>query len=182
MSPPPSIEEIYREHAGFVWRMLRRSGLSEADARDACQEVFLAAHRGLPSFEGRCAISTWLYTIARRVARDFKGRAHHRHEVADDDVGGEVDPAMLPSALIEERNSLGVLAAILDQLSEVQREVFVLHELEGLDGAAMAEILGVPVATVYSAAPAGAPTFHLSCSRFQAGVRFEQKRTHRGKT
>lgn len=78
-----TLEEIYEEHADFVWRTLRRLGVPEGDAPDATQEVFLAVHRTLAQFEGRSSIATWLFTICRSVERDRRRRAHRRHEVAD---------------------------------------------------------------------------------------------------
>lgn len=172
----PSLEEIYRTHVDFVWRMLCRSGLPEADARDACQEVFLTIHRALPDFEGRSSMSTWVFTICRSVARDFRNRAHRRHEVLRDELGDEVDPGKVPFAILEERRRLSVLMTILDQLEETQREVFVLHELEGLDGPAIAEWVGVPVATVYSRLRLARQAFQRACSRFQATERFALQR------
>ncbi|PKN48753.1 MAG: RNA polymerase sigma factor, partial [Deltaproteobacteria bacterium HGW-Deltaproteobacteria-20] len=44
--------ELYDANLPFVWRSLRRLGVSEAEAADAAQEVFLVIHRKLPEFEG----------------------------------------------------------------------------------------------------------------------------------
>ena len=51
-SPLPeqvSFEAAFRAHAPYVWRLLRRLGVPEADAEDACQEVFLVVHKKLAS-------------------------------------------------------------------------------------------------------------------------------------
>ncbi|WP_437873491.1 RNA polymerase sigma factor [Sorangium sp. So ce363] len=58
--PVPSFEQLFFEHAPFVWRALRRLGVHEADAEDVCQEVFMIVHRRLASFEGRSSVQTWL--------------------------------------------------------------------------------------------------------------------------
>jgi len=61
--------EIFRAHAPRVWRALRRLGVREADVEDLCQEVFVVVHRKLPAFEGRSALSTWIYGDAALVDR-----------------------------------------------------------------------------------------------------------------
>src|SRR5687767_11675524 len=65
-----SFEEIYDRHVDVVWRALRRFGVAESSIEDAVQEVFLVAFRKLETFEGKSAVSTWLYGIAAHVARN----------------------------------------------------------------------------------------------------------------
>jgi hypothetical protein len=48
-----SFRALFRAHAAFVWRVLRRHGVREADLEDVCQEVFMVVHRRLGEFEGR---------------------------------------------------------------------------------------------------------------------------------
>ncbi|MCA9708811.1 MAG: sigma-70 family RNA polymerase sigma factor, partial [Myxococcales bacterium] len=56
---------VYREHHRFVWRCLRRLGLSPDDADDAMQDVFVVVYRRLPTYESRAPIEGWLFQIAR---------------------------------------------------------------------------------------------------------------------
>src|SRR4051812_1143348 len=81
-----TVAEVFREHAPFVWRALRRLGVREADVEDACQEVFVVVHRRLADFEGRSSVRTWVYGICVRVASDWRKRAHVRREIVTDDV------------------------------------------------------------------------------------------------
>jgi RNA polymerase sigma factor (sigma-70 family) len=69
-----NLEQIYERHADFVWRTLRRLGVAEGDARDATHDAFLIVHAELARFEGRSSLNTWLFTICRSVARDFRRR------------------------------------------------------------------------------------------------------------
>src|SRR5258706_8783901 len=108
-----TLEEIYEQHADFVFRALRRLGVPDSDAGDAMQEVFLTVHRTLPGFEGRCSMKTWLFTICRSVARDRRRRAHLRHEVADAAlVDAEPDARSDLAARLEHRQKLAELDAI----------------------------------------------------------------------
>ena len=71
-----TFQEMFTDHARFVWRVLRYLGVGESDLDDVCQEVFLVVHRRLADFEGRSSTRTWVYGIALRVAADYrKGRA-----------------------------------------------------------------------------------------------------------
>src|SRR5687768_16217272 len=76
----PPVHEIFREYAPFVYRVLRRLGVSEAEVEDVCQEVFIVVHRRLPEFEGRSQLRTWIYAIAVRRASGHARRAYRRYE------------------------------------------------------------------------------------------------------
>ncbi len=153
--PPPSLaplnfEHIYRTHHDFVWRTLRRMGVSERDALDARQKVFLIAHRSLGSFEGRSSVKTWLCGIALRVASDYRRSAVSRREVlvAEVPVGESCQAEQLRQ--LEERERIAALDAILTELPVDQRTVFVLFELEEMSGEQIAALLVVPEGTVRS--------------------------------
>src|SRR5688572_27043655 len=76
---PPSFETIYDEYFKFVWRSLRRLGVSVAVLDDAVQEVFLTVHRRLPDFEGRSSLKTWLFGIALNVSQHATRSAARHH-------------------------------------------------------------------------------------------------------
>ncbi len=166
-----TLEEIYAHHADFVWRCLRRQGVPREDAADAIQEVFLAVHRTLKSFEGRSSVRTWLFTICRSVARDRRTRAHRRLEVVRpnatfDDVDARADAA----ARVEHNDRLSLLETILSRLEPELRDVFVLYEIEDLTGEEIAEALTLPLGTVYSRLHAARKEFKRAVVRFEASA------------
>jgi RNA polymerase sigma-70 factor, ECF subfamily len=143
-------EQIYREHYAFVWRTLRRMGVSEGDVKDAGQKVFLIAHRRLPEFEGRSSVKTWLCGIALRVAADHRrSRLSRREVLLDPTLLGESNDAG-PLRQLEQREQLAELDASLAQLPVEQRTVLVLFELEEMSGEEIAQLLGVPEGTIRS--------------------------------
>src|SRR5512146_2914504 len=73
-----TFEEVYEEHFAFVWRNLRRLGVTEAGLRDAAQDVFVVVHRRMHEFAGRGSVQAWLYSILRRVAADHRRRARRK--------------------------------------------------------------------------------------------------------
>ncbi|CAN5502713.1 hypothetical protein BH09MYX1_BH09MYX1_32490 [soil metagenome] len=143
---------LYDDHVDFVWRNLRRSGVTEADVDARTQEVFVVAHRRLATFEDRGhGPRAWLYQIILRVASE--SRRHRRRHPEDADGGiaegiayGTSDPA----ADAERNEELGRLDSALGQLDEDKRAVLVLHDVEEMTAPEIAEATGVPLNTVYS--------------------------------
>jgi RNA polymerase sigma-70 factor (ECF subfamily) len=180
-SPPPaagegrvSFQEVYDDHFRFVWRSLRRLGVPECDVADAVQDVFLVVHRRLGEFEGRSKVTTWLYGICYRVARDRRRLAHVRRRADDDDgqLDDRPDERADVAAAAERRQGLAVLESILDEMPIEQRAVFTLFELDAMGGEAIADMLEIPVGTVYSRLRIAREQFRRSLSRLQARDRF----------
>lgn len=144
------LEVIYREHFAFAWRALRRLGLHEPEIADAVQDVFLVVHRKLPEFEGRARLTTWLYGICLRVA-SRRRRARSALELREGDALAErAGDLPDPSRVLEMREAGQLMDRLLDAMPAEQRIVFTAFELEELTGEEIAELLGVPVATVHS--------------------------------
>ena len=140
-------ELLYREHFAFVWRNARRLGCTDDWLDDAVHEVFLVATRRLGEFEGRSGIRTWLFAITFRiVGRMQRDRSRQRHQtnryVAE-------QPELVSDAA-RETEAAQYLRQLLLKLSEPQRVVLILAELEGFTSLEIAETLGVPAGTVDS--------------------------------
>jgi RNA polymerase sigma-70 factor (ECF subfamily) len=160
------LADLYRAHAPFVWRVLRRLGVSDADADDVCQEVFVVVHRKLPTFEPRAAVRTWLYSIAVHRAADHRRKTRRSPEAAVTAPETAVD-GVQPDA-VARRQALAVLDAILDELDESKRAVFVLYELEELPMAEVAAAVGCPLQTAYSRLHSARATVESAVKRRRA--------------
>jgi RNA polymerase sigma-70 factor (ECF subfamily) len=141
------LSAIYREHFEFVWRSLRRLGAPEHALEDATQDVFLVAARRIDEFEGRSSVRTWLFGIAMRVVRGQR-RTAWRHRRKVDALAAA--PAESPQDPIAQRDAQRLLLALLDQLDDDKRAVYVLAELEGMTVVEIAEGLGTNVNTIYT--------------------------------
>lgn len=170
-SATPSFREVYDTHWAFVWRALRASGVRHDDLEDQVHEVFLVVHRRLHEFSGRAAVTTWLWSIAARVASDFRRRAYVRREDLCDTMPELAAPGSGPDAALEAAQARRDLDWILDSMPDEQRVVFVLFELDGLQGDAIAALVGVSVNTVYSRIRLGRKHFERSAARLRAGAR-----------
>ncbi len=136
--------ELVRRHQAAVYRVALRLLGSDADAQDATQDTFVAAWRGLRSFRGESAVSTWLYRIVTNRCLNVLA-ARRITEVLDADtpsVGRE------PEDLAEQRERFAAVAGQVGLLPVEQRAALVLRDFEGLAYEEIAQVLGVSVAAV----------------------------------
>lgn len=164
----PSFEQLFVDHAPYVWRVLLRLGVHASDAEDVCQEVFLIVHRRLPSFEGRSSIQTWIYGICVRVTADYRKRAHRRYELTSEEIPEHPGPAN-QHAELEDRQARALLDATVSKLDDDKRAVFVLFELEELPMAEVAVAVGCPLQTAYARLYAARSVVEAALRRATAG-------------
>jgi RNA polymerase sigma-70 factor (ECF subfamily) len=168
----PSFEDVYDEHAEFVWRSLRRLGVLGASVDDALQDVFVVVHRRLRDFEGKSSLRTWLFGIVLGVARNYRRSARRRAPEgalaaeANDDLPSP--DARGPEARAEDAEAVRTLYALLDQLDEDKREVFVLSDLEEMTAPEIAAALSLNVNTVYARIRAARLAFEQAVARHRA--------------
>ena len=142
---------LYDTHFRLVWCALNRLGVRDADLMDLTQKVFLTAYLKLPEFEGRSLLSTWLWGICRRVAIAYRRSGAIRYEVATDPVSIEVSTEQRAAGTSEVDSTRQVAVEhILSKLSEPQRIVFTLFEVDELDGPEIAALLNISLGTVRS--------------------------------
>ncbi len=143
---------VYRDHAAFVGRCIERLVGSGAHVDDLLQETFIVAFRSRGRFDpARASVTTWLYGIAanlcRRHHRGLFRRDRLQKRVAAEPISHHVP---LPDEEVSRRQALSVVYESMQELPYKQREVFALYELEGLDGNAIAAMIGVPLGTVWT--------------------------------
>jgi RNA polymerase sigma-70 factor, ECF subfamily len=139
---------LYESEFAYVWRNLRRLGVSDAQLDDATQDVFLVVHRRLGDFESRSKIRTWIFGIVLRVASTYRRTAQRRRtEPLDERV---VESTLSTDDLTERAEAGRLLRRLLDELDDDRRAVFVLAELEQMTAPEVASALGVNLNTVYS--------------------------------
>jgi RNA polymerase sigma-70 factor (ECF subfamily) len=164
----PSFDEVYDQHAPFVWRVLRTFGVGEAQIEDAVQDVFVVVHRRLAEFEGRAAITTWLFAIARRVASVHRRRAGNdrtRTEPLLDEPAGTADTY----AAMSRAQAAATVLSILETLDEDKRVVFALVELEQLSVPEVARMLDIKLNTAYSRLRLARHAFELAVRAREEG-------------
>ncbi len=170
----PQFREIYDEYFDFVYRGARRLGVHSRSLDDAAQDVFLVVHRRLGDFEGRSSLKTWLYGITRRVAKDYRRRSSRKEKglvSTDGPIGGQLASAQnSPDENAARRQAAKTLEAILANLDESRREVFVLAEMEQMTAPEIAEALSLNLNTTYSRLRTARAEFEKAVARHLASM------------
>lgn len=148
-SEKPTVREVFLREGAFVLRAVRRMGVPDAEVEDVAQEVFLVLHRRMAEYDGVHSMRSWLFGIARRVVADYRRLARVRRERASPAVLTVSTPPE-QAAAVERKHARRILDEALESLTDDQREVFVLYELEGMSMREVAELVGCPLQTGYS--------------------------------
>jgi RNA polymerase sigma-70 factor (ECF subfamily) len=176
VSEADRFRSLVDEHFAFVWRSVRRLGMSAADADDAAQEVFVVAARKLGSVEaGR--EKAFLFGSAVRIASTRRRtRRRHPEDPAEtlDTRPHEGDASPEERAELAEARAL--LQSILDGMLDEQRVVFVLAELEETPVREIAELLELPLGTVSSRLRAARESFAGEVRRLSAREAFSWRK------
>jgi RNA polymerase sigma-70 factor (ECF subfamily) len=155
------VRDFHRPMVNFARTMVNSATVAE----EAVQEAWVQVLQTADSFEGRSAVSTWLFGIVKNTASRHRRRESRirDHEVlattdveAADPLSGRMHPAGHPDAghwseppsrrfLAEDQtiasDLVGVVRAALDALPERQRQVVILRDLVGTSAEEAAEIL-----------------------------------------
>jgi len=169
---PKRITAFVREHHGFVWRVLRRFGLTPADADDAAQRVFMIAVTRLDDI-AQGSERAFLFRTAAHVA----SKVHRAQRQQPDRPAAELieaeDPAAPADVLLDRRRARDLLDRILSELPEELRAVFVLFEIEGLTAPEVADALEIPEGTVASRLRRARSSISERLARHHARVSFK---------
>jgi RNA polymerase sigma-70 factor (ECF subfamily) len=142
------VELIGQYHAP-IYRLLVHLCRDAHLAEDLAQESFLAAWAKIGSFHATSSLNTWLHRIAYRKFIDAHRRSERNIAIsADASIDQVQSNASNPyhSALASDQNHR--LYRALDRLTSAQRDVVVLHYLQGLSYEELADVLDQPSGTV----------------------------------
>ena len=147
---PEAFRTIFVRHKSDVARLVYRMLNAPGDLEDVVQEVFVQVFRSLKDFRGQAKFSTWLHRVTVNVVLMHRRSARSR-PVLTEEIPGELvgdDLQTLPDEDVERRERMRAFQRLLAKLADKKRVVFVLHELEGMSPAEIAEVVGAPVLTV----------------------------------
>jgi RNA polymerase sigma-70 factor (ECF subfamily) len=137
-------------YSEVIYRLAQKMLNSSQDAEDVLQETFIKAYQGLPKFDGRSSLSTWLYRIATNealmVIRRSKRITISIEEPVDwSDEEQEplqiIDWCCLPEKELMSVEALAYLDEAVSDLPPSLRVVFLLRDIEGLSTRETAEVL-----------------------------------------
>ena len=143
-----SFDGIAEELSQPLHRYLVRLSGSLTTADDLLQETLVKIARGLPGFEGRSSVKTWAFSIATRVATDHFRRPEQRARIVDmeeAETPADSEPEIDEQLVVDEMSAC--VRGVIDGLPADYRTAMVLHDLEGMTAAQVAEVAGCSLAT-----------------------------------
>lgn len=167
-----AFDELVRKYRTRLYSVLYNLTGNREDASDLTQDAFIKAFQSIGKFRGKSAFYTWLYRIAVNNALSFIKKNRRRRFFSFDNMTEEAGADEIFEAIASKtRTEKAVLMdelqerlnESLQKLSEKHRTVVVLHEIEGLSHAEIADITRTSIGTVRS-------RLHYAKSQLQADL------------
>src|SRR5262245_9977315 len=149
-------------HGGMVFGVCRRALAHQQDAEDACQATFLLLAQKAKRVRWQPSVANWLYTTARKVARNARVAAQRR---ARRERRAAVPESVPPAERMTVRELLAALDEELDKLSPRYREPLILCYLEGLTRDEAAARLGILAGTLKIRLERGRKRLHAALTK-----------------
>lgn len=142
-------DRLVARHKNAVYRQLFRICGNHDDAEDVLTQAMVDAFRSLESLRDEQAFQAWLVQIGRRACGRLKQREAKRPVVGLSELlskGLEPSSAMAVDREVEEQELKRCIATVLSDLPAKYRDVYVLRDIEGLDGQTVSDRLGISLA------------------------------------
>ena len=168
-----ALEQLLDRYQARVLRILRFLGVPAQDREDVAQEVFVRVFRHLRGFRAGQEFGAWVYRITVNASHDYRSRRGRvtRGEAPWSETVEHEDPGPGPAEGARQAELRKALERALESLSERERTIFVLREIEGLETREVAGALGITTITVRR---------HLSRARRRLRSSLEEQPHHGG--
>jgi len=155
-------EALVAQYGDRAYRLAMRITNNSSDAEEVVQDALWAASRKIDTFRGTAAFGSWMYRITANTAyQKLRGRRSKRNEVPWDELAPTFDDRGRDRNLAVDRSRglkdpaveaelKSVLCGAIAELPADYRTPFLLHDVEGLSNAEIAETLQVKLGTVKS--------------------------------
>jgi len=152
---PDALTGILSRYQHRLYRFLSRLVQDPSLADDLFQQTWLRVMQKIGSYDARARFDTWLFSVAHNLAIDHLRRQRSRSLDEPDDSGASPAdrlPSAGPNPLEEflESERAAMLAAAIQELPAIHREVLSLRFEEGMKLEQIAEVAAVPLSTVKS--------------------------------
>ena len=140
---------LYDRHFAKVQRLVHALGITDVEADDLCQEIFIIVYRHLRSFHGEARLGTWIHRLTTREAFRHSKRGRMRRALVG--LLAREQPPPVPRDWAENQASRRqYLGQLLARLPPERRLALVLFEIDGRTVDEIAEVCGCAVNTVWT--------------------------------
>ena len=143
---PPPVESMYQVHAHQVARWAERLAGPGLDVEDIVHEVFVIAYARVHKFRGDSSLATWLFGITDLVVRHRRRKERWRRWLsgsANETAGHLASDGPDPLRVAESHQAAATVYRVLDRLSERDRQILILCEIEELSSEDASQLLGI---------------------------------------
>lgn len=154
-----AFDQLVRKYRQQIFSVIYNMTSNREDASDLTQETFIKAFQAIGRFRGKSSFFTWIYRIAVNTSMTFLKKRNRRRYISYEHIDEEASGSEIVERLTAtNRSEKGALISelqeklndALQKLSPKHRTVVILHEIEGLEHAEIAEITRTSVGTVRS--------------------------------
>jgi RNA polymerase sigma-70 factor (ECF subfamily) len=182
-----AFRQLYKTHRTDVrWTIIHFIG-SSGEIEDLIQDVFLEIYKSIHRFEGRSKLATWIRRLTVNVTLQHIRKKQRRVQWCSQDRMEQRNaqkPWNTPHEAAETQDRVKVVNRALDSLTPEKRSVLVMHDMQGLTGTQISELLGKSILTVRTRLFYARREFYrkiLSSSAFEGDISPNQLRTDRSK-
>ena len=142
---------VVQTHQRMIFSLALKMLCDEEEAKDMVQETFIRVWQSIKGFDTQKTFSTWVYTIASRLCIDRLKRARKVVALPEDELvlrrfASDGDEQLS----LENKEWVSIVRTLAESLSDKQRLVFTLCQLEGLPSAKVEQITGLDARQVKS--------------------------------
>ena len=142
---------VVQTHQRMVFSLALKMLCDEEEAKDIVQETFIRVWQSIRNYDPQKPFSTWIYTIASRQCIDRLKRVHRIVAMPEDQMELRRFAADSDNQrALENREWVSIVRVTAEGLSDKQRLVFTLCQLEGLPSAEVEQITGLDAKQVKS--------------------------------
>lgn len=146
-----AFRKLIEKHSSRIYSIAYQITGNSADAQDITQEIFIKLHGVLHKFNHKYRFTTWLYRIAVNTSIDYQRKHSRRRYFPLEDMKcmSAIDDIHNNPEVLHERNELkGIISQLTGLLTERQRKVFILRDLQDFSTPEVASILNCSQITV----------------------------------
>lgn len=142
---------VVKTHQRMIFSLALKMLCDEEEAKDIVQETFIRVWQSIRNYDPQKTFSTWVYTIASRLCIDRLKRSSRMVVLPEDEItlrrfASDTDSQQS----LENREWVSIVRMIAEGLSDKQRLVFTLCQLEGIPSAEVEQITGLDAKQVKS--------------------------------
>ena len=162
--------EVFDAELDYLFATLRRLGASPREIEDLAQEVFVVFHRNWPTLDASRPLRPYLFGVAFRIVCAHRRRGAREIPFA---VLEAQDGRLSPEGFLQNKEMVALLNAALDRVPLPRRAVLILHDLDGVPIAEVAERLSVSRFGAYARLRKGRKELAAAVRRLSKGRSLE---------